>query len=161
MDSMSFLQAPTQVTCAHFQRAAKSASAPSFVSRRFRRGEPHIMATLCCFVNTSLRDFFEAPLAAALPRGVEAPPAMGEGKYDRFRGRLEAPDCKFMAAPGPSSEGRGFQAAGPMPPGSHGGPISPPGPVARGRNCACRPAGHLRNRAGKPGSGPPPPRHPP
>lgn len=161
MDSMSFLQAPTQVTCAHFQRASKSASAPSFVSRRFRRGEPHIMATLCCFVNTSLRDFFEAPFAPALPRGGETPPAMGEGKYDGFRGHLEAPDCKFMAVPEQSHEGAGFPERVRLWGRDERRPVRPSGPAERGRSCACRPAGRLRNRAGTPGSDPRRPRRPP
>src|SRR5690606_39894725 len=51
----SFLQASAQVTCAHFQRTSESASAPSSVARRFRRGEPLILAARLRFVNPLVR----------------------------------------------------------------------------------------------------------
>jgi len=63
----SFLQASAQVTCAHFQRASESASAPSSVSRRFRRGEPHILAARFGSVNTASR-VFHLPLSLAASR---------------------------------------------------------------------------------------------
>ena len=63
----SFLQASAQVTCAHCQRSWESASAPSSVSRRFRRGEPHILAARFGSVNTASR-YFHLPLDLAANR---------------------------------------------------------------------------------------------
>lgn len=59
MDSLSFLQAPTQVTCAYFQRASKLASAPSSLAAAFPLQRAAHYRAVSESVNTSLRGLFE------------------------------------------------------------------------------------------------------
>jgi hypothetical protein len=59
MDSSSFLQAPTQVTCAYFQRASKLASAPSSSAAAFPLQRAAHYRAVSEFVNTSLQGLFE------------------------------------------------------------------------------------------------------
>jgi len=151
MDSLSFLQAPTQVTCAHFQRTrSRPQRLPSY-HRRFRRGEPLIIAG---FPGPSTPCFGVAGESFPftwMPRRFRQGPVRRGRKSMTCSTDFGKPRREFFCCHCTRARKQGYGTPAPL--------SRQPG--APGRNCACRPAARPRNRARTPARRPPLPALPP
>jgi len=172
MDSHPLLQAPSQDTCAYFQRTSESASAPSSQCPTFPSERAAHYSRLFRFVNTS----FRGPTPPLLPQTRRLSVEASRLLWQPFRCRQHLREGDFNFLPSPPTTGRRRRSGSMRPPlrfgkrqnASRAFMPRPTGtscpawlrrgvrrrPAVPARTCACPPATGLRNPAAAPSAHP-------
>lgn len=112
MDSHPLLQAPSQDTCAYFQRTSESASAPSSQCPTFPSERAAHYSRLFRFVNTSFRGPTPPPLPQTRRLSVEASRLL----WQPFRCRQHLREGDFNFLPSLPTTGRRRRSGSMRPP---------------------------------------------